>query len=200
MSTSRIALTGTLVAGLACAAVAAPLSRRQDQNHPNRTSIIAEPPRRFPSLRALWDDARVVVVASFQNETPPVVMEKRTVARTETLAIDKVLKGGDRLPRNAATIDIDVFGGQAERDGAEYGTFGYLPTLRDGERGIVFLTTPSDGPGEWTVVHAWGATLSTSPAAHDVIQLGALGSWFPEFHGRETITLEELAALLRTFR
>ncbi len=127
-------------------------------------------------------------------------MEKRTVARTETLAIDEVLKGGDRLPLDATTIDITVFGGEAERDGTTYREFGFLPTLRDGERGVVFLTTPSDGPGEWTVVHAWDATLSTSPAAHDVIQLGALGRWFPEFHGRETITLGELVALLRTFR
>jgi hypothetical protein len=192
-------LTGAIVAALGCAGLAAPRSHAQDRDRSGRT-VFVEPPRRFASLRALWDDAQVVVVASFRSETSPVVTAKTAVARTETLSIDEVLKGNDRLPRNAATIDIDVFGGQAERDGAEYGTFGYLPTLRDGERGIVFLTTPSDGPGEWTVVHAWGATLSTSPAAHDVIQLGALGSWFPEFHGRETITLEELAALLRTFR
>jgi hypothetical protein len=37
-------------------------------------------------------------------------------------------------------------------------------------------------------------------AAHDVVQLGVLSTWFPEFHGRETIALEELVALLRTFR
>ena len=51
-------------------------------------------------------------MASFRSETSPVVTAKTAVARTETLSIDEVLKGNDRLPRNAATIDIDVFGGQ----------------------------------------------------------------------------------------
>jgi hypothetical protein len=124
----------------------------------------------------------------------------KSARRTVQVSIDEVLKGNDRLPRNAATIDIDLFGGEAERDGAAYRTFGYLPTLRDGERGVVFLTASSDGPGKWMVVHARGATLSTSAAAHDVIRLDGLGTWFPEFRGRESITLEELVALLRTFR
>lgn len=199
MSTRMSVLTGAIVAALGCAGLGAPRSHAQDRDRSGRT-VFVEPPRRFASLRALWDNAQVVVVASFRSETSPVVTAKTAVARTETLSIDEVLKGNDRLPRNAATIDIDVFGGQAERDGAEYGTFGYLPTLGDGERGVVFLTTSNDGPGEWTVVHARGATLSTSAAAHDVIQLGALSTWFPEFHGRETIALEELVALLRTFR
>jgi hypothetical protein len=199
MSTRTGTLTAIIVVVLTCARPTVPSARALGQNDSGQ-SLFVEPPRRFASLRALWDDAQVVVVASFQRETPPVVTGKGVVARTETLAVDEVLKGNDRLPRNAAAIDVDVFGGRAARDGAEYRTFGYLPTLRDGQRGVVFLTTSSDGPAAWTVVHARGATLSTSSSGHDVIQLGVLSRWFPEFHGRETITIDDLVALLRTFR